>query len=178
MVLVDDKKLLLSRREVNGLGAALGLALPALGAMMAALPAAPALAAPADSNASIKARTVKLRDGTVVPALGQGSWHLAQGRHPAADEEAALRTGLSLGMTLIDTAEIYSDGRAEEMIGRVIAGQRDRVFLVSKVAPDHATADGITRACAASLARLGTDRLDIYLLHWRNRDTDLGAVVA
>ena len=79
-------------------------------------------------------RTVKLRDGTVVPALGQGSWHLGQGRHPAAVEEEALRTGLSLGMTLIDTAEVYGDGRSEQLIGRVIAGQRDRVFLVSKVA--------------------------------------------
>jgi diketogulonate reductase-like aldo/keto reductase len=158
--------------------------------MIAALADAPPAAAangtadtaansPADAAAAnAKGRNVKFKDGTIVPALGQGSWHLAQGRHPAADEEEALRTGFSLGMTLIDTAEIYSDGRAEEMIGRVIAGQRDRVFLVSKVAPDHATADGITRACAASLARLGTDRLDIYLLHWRNRDTDLGAVVA
>jgi len=151
--------------------------------MLAALSTAPpaaaenaAAAAPAASGA--KGRNVKFQDGTIVPALGQGSWHLAQGRHPAADEEQALRTGISLGMTLLDTAEIYGGGRAEEMIGRVIAGQRDRVVVVSKVAPDHATADGIARACAASLARLGTDHLDVYLLHWRTRQTDLGVVVA
>ena len=123
-------------------------------------------------------RTVKFHDGTVVPALGQGSWHLAQGRHPEAVEEEALRKGLSLGMTLIDTAEIYSDGRSEELINRVIAGQRERVFLVSRVPPYHVAGDGIARACEASLHRLGTDHLDLYLLHWRNRDTDLSGVVA
>jgi diketogulonate reductase-like aldo/keto reductase len=113
---------------------------------------------------------VKFEDGTVVPALGQGSWHLAEGRHPESVEEEALRTGLSLGMTLIDTAEMYSNGRSEELIGRVIASQRDRVFLVSKVLPNHTTGDGIARACEGSLARLGTDYLDLYLLHWRNSD--------
>lgn len=122
-------------------------------------------------------RTVKFHDGTVVPALGQGSWHLAQGRHPAAEEEEALRTGLALGMTLIDTAEVYSNGRSEELIGRAIAGQRDHAFLVSKVLPSHVTGDGMARACAASLARLGTDHLDLYLLHWRNGITDLSGVV-
>jgi aryl-alcohol dehydrogenase-like predicted oxidoreductase len=91
---------------------------------------------------------------------------LGQGRHPETAEEEALRTGLSLGMTLIDTAEMYGDGRSEKMIGRVIAGQRDRAFLVSKVSPNHVTGDGIARACDASLARLGTDHLDLYLLHW------------
>ena len=123
-------------------------------------------------------RMVKLPDGTRVPALGQGSWHLAQARHPEAIEEDALRTGISLGMTLIDTAEIYSNGRSEELIKRVIAGQRDHVFLVSKVAPNHTAGDGIMRACEASLARLGTDHLDLYLLHWRDPDTDLSHVVA
>jgi diketogulonate reductase-like aldo/keto reductase len=112
------------------------------------------------------------------PALGMGSWRLAQGRHPIAEEEEALRTGLSLGMTLIDTAEMYGNGRSEEMIGRVIAGQRQAVFLVSKVLPDHATMTGIREACAASLARLRTDHLDLYLLHWRGGGTDLGVVVA
>ena len=121
---------------------------------------------------------MKFRDGTIVPALGQGSWHLAQGRHPEAVEEEALRAGLSLGMTLIDTAEMYSAGRSENLIGRVIAGQRDRVFLVSKVLPYHTAGDGIARACEASLARLGTDYLNLYLLHWRNSDTDLSHVVA
>jgi diketogulonate reductase-like aldo/keto reductase len=81
-------------------------------------------------------------------------------------------------MNLIDTAEIYGDGRSENLISHVIAGQRDRVFVVSKVMPHHAKADGITRACEASLARLGTDHLDLYLLHWRSWDTDLSGVVA
>jgi aryl-alcohol dehydrogenase-like predicted oxidoreductase len=121
-------------------------------------------------------RTVQFQNGIVVSALGQGSWHLAQGRHPEAVEEEALRTGLALGMTLIDTAEIYSDGRSEELISRVIAGQRERVFLVSP--PYHVAGDGVARACEASLGRLGTDHLDLYLLHWRNRDTDLSGVVA
>jgi diketogulonate reductase-like aldo/keto reductase len=120
-------------------------------------------------------RTVKLRDGRGVPALGQGSARLAHGRHPQAEEEAALRTGIDLGMTLIDTAEIYG---SEELIGRVIAGQRDRVFLVSKVWPNHVAGDGIARACAASLKRLGTDQLDLYLLHWPDGVRDFGHVVA
>ena len=120
------------------------------------------------------ARTVKLRDGRSVPALGQGSARLAHGRHPQAEEEAALRTGIDLGMTLIDTAELYG---SEELIGRVIAGQRDRVFLVSKVWQSHVAGDGIAHACAASLKRLGTDRLDLYLLHWPNGVSDFAHVV-
>jgi diketogulonate reductase-like aldo/keto reductase len=122
------------------------------------------------------AQTIKFRDGTIVPAIGQGSASLGQGRHPANDEEEALRTGLSLGMTLIDTADGYGNGRSEELIGRAIAGHRDRVFLVSKV--DHMTADGIiARACEESLSRLGTDHLDLYLAHWRDRGTNLSVVV-
>ena len=85
-----------------------------------------------------------------------------------------MRTGIDLGMTLIDTAELYG---SEELIGRVIAGQRDRVFLVSKVWPNHVAGDGIARACAASLKRLGTDHLDLYLLHWPSGVSDLGHVV-
>lgn len=81
-------------------------------------------------------------------------------------------------MTLIDTAEIYADGRSEQLINQVVAGQRDRVFLVSKVHPNHVAGAGIARACQASLRRLGTDYLDLYLLHWRSRDTDLASVVA
>ncbi|MFZ1152191.1 MAG: aldo/keto reductase [Xanthobacteraceae bacterium] len=122
-------------------------------------------------------RTVKLPDGSVVPALGQGTWHLAQGRHPQAAEEEALRTGLSLGMTLIDTAEVYSNGHSEALINHAIAGQRENVFLVSKVLPTHLADDGIARACEASLARLGTDHLDLYLLHWRNGIANLSGVV-
>lgn len=121
--------------------------------------------------------TVRLPDGSEVPALGQGSAGLASGRHPAAEEEEALRTGISLGMTLLDTAEIYGHGNAERMFGRVIAGQRDKVFVVSKVWPSHATADGMRSACKASLARLATDYLDLYLLHWRTGVKDLAPVV-
>jgi diketogulonate reductase-like aldo/keto reductase len=163
-----DKELL-NRREFNRLCVALGLSLTSGGAMIVALSSAPVRAA---------TPTVKFHDGAIVPALGQGSAGLAQGRHPAAAEEEALRTGLSLGMTLIDTAEMYGDGRSEKLIGRVIAGQRDRVFLVSKVWPTHVSGDGIARACEASLGRLGIDRLDLYLLHWPSRDAELSSIVA
>ena len=167
-------KLLLNRREISGLCAVLG-SYPAVGTMTAALSGAPALAADVTSNSP--GRTVKFPDNTIVPALGQGSARLAQGRHPEAAEEEALRTGLSLGMTLIDTAELYGNGRSERLIGRVIAGQRDRIFLVSKVWPSHATKNGIPRACEASLARLGTDYLDLYLLHWPNGVAEFSGVV-
>jgi diketogulonate reductase-like aldo/keto reductase len=162
-------KQLLNRREFNGLCVALGSSLFSVGTTIAAL-----------SSASARAATpmVKFPDGTIVPALGQGSAGLAQGRRPDAAEEEALRTGLSLGMTLIDTAEIYGDGRSEKLIGRVIAGQRDRVFLVSKVWPNHVAGNGIARACDASLGRLGTDHLDLYLLHWPSRDAELSSIVA
>ena len=115
-------KQLPNRREFNGACAALGWSLSLVGPI-AALSSAPARAA----------TTVRFHDGATVPALGQGSANLGQGRHPEPEEEDALRTGLSLGMTLIDTAEMYGGGRSEKLIGRVIAGQRDRVFLVSKV---------------------------------------------
>lgn len=168
---------LLSRRQLNGLamtGSWLGLA----AAMLGPPSRASALEAVTSTASTGARRTVKFRDGAVVSALGQGSAQLAQGRHPQAVEEEALRTGLSLGMTLIDTAELYGDGRSEEFIGRVIAGQRDSVFLVSKVWQSHATRRGIARACEASLARLGTDHLDLYLLHWPSGVTDLAGVVA
>jgi len=168
----------LSRRDFNGLCAALGSSLPAVSAVIATLSTASAVAATAGTTSKSAGRTVKFHDGTIVPALGQGSARLAQGRHPETVEEEALRTGLSLGMTLIDTAEIYGSGRSERLIGRVIAGQRDRVFLVSKVWPNHVTGNGIARACEASLARLGIDHLDLYLLHWPSRDADLSSVVA
>ena len=171
----DENNRLLGRREFNGLCMALASSLSVLCAMVGAVSRASALAAGASAT-SDGGRTVKFHDGTVVPALGQGSGGLAQGRHPEAVEEEALRTGLSLGMTLIDTSEGYGNGRSEELIGRVIADQRDRVFLVSKV--DRVTGDGIAHACEASLARLGTDHLDLYLLHWRDRDANLSGVVA
>lgn len=129
-----------------------------------------------EATAQPQVPSVRLPDGSDVPALGQEFWHLGQGRHPASEEEEALRTGISLGLGLIDTAEIYGGGRAEQLIGRVIAGQRDKVFLVSKVWP-HATATGIREACAASLRRLGTDYLDLYLLHWRTGVSDLGVIL-
>ena len=140
--------------------------------------AAACLALPGIGTAAAEraAPQVALRDGRQAPALGMGSWHLGQGGHPAGEELKALRTGIALGMTLIDTAEIYSGGASEELVGRAIRGQRDRVFLVSKVAPSHATTRGIPEACEASLQRLGTDHLDLYLLHWRS-GTDLDAVV-
>jgi diketogulonate reductase-like aldo/keto reductase len=135
---------------------------------------AAALDAAAGAASTGAGRTVKFRDGSVVSALGQGSARLGKGKHPQAVEEEAVRTGLSLGMTLIDTAEIYG---SEEFIGRAIAGQRDRVFLVSKVWPSHVAGDGVMRACEASLKRLATDYLDLYLLHWPNGVTNLFSVV-
>ncbi|HTH97714.1 MAG TPA: aldo/keto reductase [Stellaceae bacterium] len=122
-------------------------------------------------------RTVRLPDGTRVSALGQGSSHLGRGRYSAAVEEDAIRTGIGLGLTVIDTAELYGGGRAEEMIGHVIAGRRNQVFIVSKVSPEHATPAGIREACAGSLGRLQTDHLDLYLLHRRGDVSDLGPVV-
>jgi diketogulonate reductase-like aldo/keto reductase len=162
--------MLLNRREFHGLCVALGSFVTFLRA--SDLDAATGVASPGAG------RTVKFRDGTVVPALGQGSSHLAEGRHPAADEEETLRTGLSLGMTLIDTSGNYGEGRSEELINRTITGQRDRVFLVSKVEADQVPGDGIVRACEASLARLGTDHLDLYLLHWPVTDTQFSKAVA
>jgi predicted aldo/keto reductase-like oxidoreductase len=159
---------MIGRREFNRLGAVLTVS-----AMNATLSNVAALAEGADATAR---PTVKFRDGTIVPALGQGSWQLGQGRHSEAVEEEAVRTGLSLGMTLIDTAEIYG---SEKFIGRAIAGQRERVFLVSKVWPTHVKGDGIARACQASLGRLQRDEFPPFHLFdhlvgareqaWRNR---------
>jgi diketogulonate reductase-like aldo/keto reductase len=112
-------------------------------------------------------RGVDLPSGETIPVLGQGTWHLGQGRHPRREELEALRVGIDLGMTLIDTAEMYGDGGAEALVGDAIAGRRNDVFLVSKVLPAHATRTGTIAACKASLSRLRTDQLDLYLLHWR-----------
>ena len=112
-------------------------------------------------------RNVELPSGDRIPVLGQGTWHLGQGRRPAEEEIEALRVGVSLGMNLIDTAEMYGNGRSEELVGEAIASRRDDVFLVSKVLPWNATRRGTRRACADSLHRLQTDHLDLYLLHWR-----------
>lgn len=112
-------------------------------------------------------RQVVLPDGTHVPALGQGTWNMAERADARAEEIAALRDGVERGLTLIDTAEMYADGRSEELVGEAITGLRDRVFLVTKAYPHHAGRDTLPRACEASLRRLGTERVDLYLLHWR-----------
>jgi len=110
---------------------------------------------------------VSLPDGERVPALGQGTWHMGEDRRRAAEEAAALRLGIELGMTLIDTAEMYGNGGAEEVVAQAALGLRDRLFIVSKVYPHNASRDGVVAACERSLKRLKTDRIDLYLLHWR-----------
>ena len=110
---------------------------------------------------------VTLPDGERVPALGMGTWNMGDDRATRAEEIATLRLGLDLGLRLIDTAEMYGEGLSEQLIGEAIAGRRDEVFLVSKVYPHNASRRGIADACERSLRRLGTDRLDLYLLHWR-----------
>ena len=114
-------------------------------------------------------REVTLPDGTAAPALGLGTWYLGEDPGSIDVQLDALRSGIDMGLTLVDTAEMYGDGAAEELVGRAIAGRRDDVFLVSKVLPHHATRQGTVDACERSLRRLGTDRLDLYLLHWRGR---------
>ena len=111
--------------------------------------------------------TIRLPDGTAVPVLGQGTWTIADRAARRAAAVAALRAGLDAGLTLIDTAEMYGDGAAEELIGEAIAGRRDEAYLVSKVYPHNAGRRSAIEACERSLRRLGTDRLDLYLLHWR-----------
>ncbi len=168
---------LLSRRQFSARCATLGLSLPALSAVPAVLRSAQALAA-AGAGSEHAARTVKLPDGATVPALGQGAWHLGQGRHPQAVEEEALHAGVSLGMSLIDTSGNYGNGRSEQFIGRAIASQRDRIFLVTKVEANEVAGDGIARACAASLSRLNTDHIDLYLLHSPVPSKEFPGVVA
>jgi diketogulonate reductase-like aldo/keto reductase len=170
------KKSLLNRRQFGARCVAFGLSLPTASAILA--PRAPAQVTGTGTAPMAPARTVKLPDGTTVTALGQGCWHLGQGRHPVAVEEEALRTGISLGMTLIDTSGNYGNGRSEQFLSHVIAGQRERIFLVSKVEGDQVSGDGIARACAASLTRLGTEYLDLYLLHWPVPSAQFAGVVA
>jgi len=112
------------------------------------------------------ARTLKLPSGEAVPVLGQGTWKMGEDRRRHADEVAALKLGLDLGITLIDTAEMYASGGAEDVVAEAIAGRRDETFLVSKVLPSNASRAGVKRACENSLKRLATDRIDLYLLHW------------
>jgi diketogulonate reductase-like aldo/keto reductase len=121
-------------------------------------------------------KTVALPDGETVPALGQGTWMMGE-RHDRRDAEiAALRAGVALGMTLIDTAEMYGDGASETLIGEALGDVRDELFLVSKAYPQNASRKRLGAACEASLKRLKTDRLDLYLLHWRG-SVPLGGTV-
>jgi diketogulonate reductase-like aldo/keto reductase len=110
---------------------------------------------------------IELAPGLSVAAIGQGTWHMGERSARKDDEVAALRLGLELGLDLIDTAEMYGEGGAEQVVGEAIAGRRDEVVLVSKVYPHNASRQGTVAACERSLRRLGTDRLDVYLLHWR-----------
>jgi len=112
-------------------------------------------------------RMVRLPDGTTVPPLGQGTWRMGEDRRARAAEVAALRLGIELGLTLIDTAEMYGEGGAEEVVGEAIRDCRGQVFVVSKVYPHNAGRGTLRRACERSLSRLGIDRIDLYLLHWR-----------
>jgi diketogulonate reductase-like aldo/keto reductase len=110
---------------------------------------------------------VTLPNGERVPALGQGTWHMGEDRRRAAEEAAALKLGIDLGMTLLDTAEMYGSGGAEEVVAEAAKGRRDGLFIVSKVLPYNASQKGVVEACERSLRRLKTDRIDLYLLHWR-----------
>lgn len=112
---------------------------------------------------------VALPGGETVPALGLGTWMMAERRQDRAQEIAALQLAVDLGMTVVDTAEMYADGAAEELVGEALSGRRNDIFLVSKVMPQNASRRGTVAACEASLRRLKTDRLDLYLLHWRGR---------
>jgi diketogulonate reductase-like aldo/keto reductase len=164
-------KPLLSRRQFSAGCAAFGISLPALSASLA-IPVATAAPSPSTGH------TVQFPDGTAVPPVGQGAWHLGQGRHPPAIEEEAIRAGISLGMTLIDTSGNYGNGRSELFVGHAMAGQRDRIFLVSKVEANEVSGDGIVRACDASLGRLATSYIDLYLLHAPVPSTQFSGVVA
>lgn len=112
-------------------------------------------------------RTIKLPSGSDVPVLGQGTWYMGEDARRRNEEAAALKLGIDLGMTLIDTAEMYAQGGAEAVVGQALEGRRDSVFLVSKVLPSNASRSGTIRACEQSLRRMRTDSIDLYLLHWR-----------
>ena len=121
---------------------------------------------------------VTLPSGETVPALGQGTWKMGEQRGKRADEVRALQLGIDLGMTLIDTAEMYASGVAEEITGEAIKGRRDDVFLVSKVMPSNASLSGTTAACERSLKRLGVETIDLYLLHWPSNHPVSGTIGA
>src|SRR5262245_741885 len=110
---------------------------------------------------------LNLPAGMSIPILGQGTWEMGEGEHPRREEILALQRGIDLGMTLIDTAEMYGNGATEELVGEALHGRRQDVILVSKVLPSNATKKGTVEACERSLRLLKTDYIDIYLLHWR-----------
>ena len=122
-------------------------------------------------------KTVQLPDGPHVPALGQGTWGMGEKKSARNDEVAALRLGIDLGMTLIDTAEMYGEGGAEKVVADAIDGQRERVFVVTKVYPHNASCAELPKACERSLARLRIDAIDLYLLHWREKTPPLAETV-
>jgi diketogulonate reductase-like aldo/keto reductase len=122
-------------------------------------------------------KTVTFRDGERVPVLGQGTWRMGENARAHKDEVAALRLGIELGMTLIDTAEMYGDGGAEEVVADALEDQRDRVFVVTKAYPHNASRTGLPKACERSLKRLRIDAIDLYLLHWRERNMHLEETV-
>jgi len=122
-------------------------------------------------------KTIALSDAEHVPVLGQGTWRMGENTRAHKDEVAALRLGIELGMTLIDTAEMYGEGGAEEVVADAIEGQHDRVFVVTKVYPHNASRSELSKACERSLKRLRIDAIDLYLLHWRERNTRLEETV-
>jgi diketogulonate reductase-like aldo/keto reductase len=122
-------------------------------------------------------KTISISDGERIPVLGQGTWRMGEKQQARKDEVTALRLGIDLGMTLIDTAEMYGDGGAEEVVADGIKGQRDRVFVVTKVYPHNASRTELPKACERSLERLRIDAIDLYLLHWRERNTQLAETV-
>src|SRR5882757_8213618 len=126
---------------------------------------------------STNLKTVSLSDGDRVPALGQGTWRMGEKKNAHRDEVAALRLGIELGMTLIDTAEMYGEGGAEEVVADAIVGHRERAFIVTKVYPHHASRSELPKACERSLKRLRINTIDLYLLHWRERTPALEETV-
>ena len=118
-------------------------------------------------HAMTRFRSATLPGGETIPVLGQGTWRMGEDKSKRPSEVAALRTGIDLGMNLIDTAEMYADGGAERVVGEAIAGRRDQVFVVTKFYPQNATRERMAAACDRSLRRLNTEQIDLYLLHWR-----------
>src|ERR1700746_2008992 len=122
-------------------------------------------------------KSIVLPDDERIPVLGQGTWRMGEDKRAHADEVAALRLGIELGMTLIDTAEMYGEGGAEKVVADAIEGQRDRVFVVTKADPHKASRTKFPKACERSLKRLRVDTINLYLLHWRERNTRLAETV-